>query len=98
MAAPAARQRTASAAISAGERGTAGFRSGAVTPLIAASMITGVDMGLSYSPTRRQIDRAGSADDGRRPTGAQSESHALLAQRPACPPVRSPGTPPAHAP
>jgi len=29
-------------------------------------------MGLSYSPTRRQIDRAGSADDGRRPTGAQS--------------------------
>src|SRR3989442_4820472 len=59
MAAPAARQRMASAAISAGERGTAGFRSGPVTPLIAASMITGVDMGLSYSPTRRQIDRAG---------------------------------------
>src|SRR5207249_11490452 len=57
MAAPAARQRTASAAISAGERGTAGFRSGAVTPLIAASMMTGVDMGLPYSPTRRQIDR-----------------------------------------
>jgi len=34
-------------------------------------MITGVDMGFSYSPTRRQIDRAGSADDGRRSTGAQ---------------------------
>jgi len=32
MAAPAARQRTASAAISADERGTEGFRSGAVTP------------------------------------------------------------------
>src|SRR5947207_635368 len=44
MAAPAARQRTASAAISAGERGTEGFRSGVVTPLIAASMMTGVDM------------------------------------------------------
>src|SRR5439155_24192046 len=57
MAAPAARQRTASAAISAGERGTEGFRSGAVTPLIAASMMTGVAMGLPYSPTRRQTDR-----------------------------------------
>src|SRR5437899_9899097 len=57
MAAPAARQRTASAAISADERGTEGFRSGAVTPLIAASMMTGVDMALPYSPTRRQIDR-----------------------------------------
>src|SRR3989449_8267681 len=63
MAAPAARQRTASAAISAGERGTEGFRSGAVTPLIAASMMTGVDMGLPYSPTRRQIDRGPSLRD-----------------------------------
>src|SRR5262245_43755946 len=44
MAAPAARQRIPSAAISAGERGTWGFCSGVVTPLTAASMITGVGM------------------------------------------------------
>src|SRR2546425_302734 len=48
MAAPAARQRTASAAISAGERGTAGFRPGAGAPLIAASMLTAT----SFHPWR----------------------------------------------
>src|SRR5438094_9449705 len=44
IAAPAFRQRTASAAISDGVRGTCGFRSGVVAPLIAASMMTGVAM------------------------------------------------------
>jgi len=44
IAAPAAKQRSASAATSAGVRGTCGFRSGVVAPLIAASMTTGVTM------------------------------------------------------
>ena len=40
-AAPAAKQRSASSAISAGSFGVFGFRFLLVTPLIAASMITG---------------------------------------------------------
>jgi hypothetical protein len=47
IAAPAATQRSASAAIAAGASGTWGFRSAVVAPLIAASMMTGVVIGES---------------------------------------------------
>ena len=48
MAAPASRQASASAAISSGVRGTFGFRSLVVAPLIAASMITGSEAMLRH--------------------------------------------------
>jgi len=44
IAAPASTQRSPSAAISSGVRGTFGFRSGVVAPLTAASMIVGAEM------------------------------------------------------
>ncbi len=44
MAAPASRQRPASARMSSGRNGTFGLRSRVVMPLIAASMITGASL------------------------------------------------------
>ena len=55
MAAPASMQRTASAAISAGVRGTLGLRDFGVPPLSAASMITGAGIQSSRPAARNAV-------------------------------------------
>src|SRR5687767_3241896 len=56
IAAPACRHASASAAISAGSTGTFGLRFLFVTPLIAASMITGSAMAATVASRPMRID------------------------------------------
>ena len=54
-AAPAAKHRSASSVISAGSFGVLGFCFLLVTPLIAASMITGSAIGVPYFPAELEL-------------------------------------------